>query len=394
MLSKSAKQVLSYLKSREGSYILRQARNVLKANNIRVSDDDQMGIKSFIMASALYPNALEDQTGGLARYAGVDIDYCQVDSSWCEGNKNIPRYKMPVIEGKVLHEVVKNLQNGLIDWKKIPKNPYEARYYELHGQMKLVDGKTPKDANLYAYHEKSATVPGSSIYKVKVSEPVEIDPTQLKPTQSEINFDKSYGMAIGFVKGWKGLVKYDPKTVSLVSKEGYIIDGHHRWAAICMLNRFGKEFLAGDCFLNGENCEVSAPNHITELMELVTAHGDTSQAVIDLLKDAPKKSAGLKMPVIIIELPVKQLVDVLNACTDSYGIARKPFDAKDLDKVKIPLGEGYHFEKAEIEGDVEPHEEFLKEKENAPEYDPSNPAHNKTAHLRRRLNNVSLYRKS
>jgi len=395
MLSKGARQVLSYLKTREGSYILRQAKNVLNANKIRITDDDRMGIKSLIMASALYPNALEEQTGGLAKSAGVNIDYCKVDTSWCKDNQKIPRFKMPVIEGKFLHEVVRNLQKGLIDWRKIPKNPFEAQYYEYNGQMRLVDSKTPVDAELFKYHEKSAPMPGARQYKVKVQGPKAFDPLQLKPTQSEINFDKSYEMAIGFVSGWTGLTEYSPKTVSLVSKEGFIIDGHHRWAAICMLNRFGEDFLAGECFKSKgqKNCDVNAPDHITELMELITEPGDTSQIVVDMLNKAPKQSAGLTMPVIIIDLPVKELVDCLNACTDSFGIARKPFDAKDKDKVKIPLGEDYNFEKIEIEDEIEGDSDFLIEKDQAEEYDPTDPKH-KTAQLRRRLNNVSLYRKS
>ena len=50
----------------------------------------------------------------------------------------------------------------------------------------------------------------------------------LNPTQEDVYLSKSLSMAIGS-KSWKGIEGGDLK--SIVSHDGYILDGHHRWAA-------------------------------------------------------------------------------------------------------------------------------------------------------------------
>lgn len=51
---------------------------------------------------------------------------------------------------------------------------------------------------------------------------------QLKATQKEINAEKVVGMANAYKEG-----KYDPsKQPIIVSKDGFVLDGHHRWAAM------------------------------------------------------------------------------------------------------------------------------------------------------------------
>ena len=56
--------------------------------------------------------------------------------------------------------------------------------------------------------------------------------SQLMPTQSEIFMGKAVGMAIGGVAGG------DLKAV--ISKDNYILDGHHRWAATMLANPTAK----------------------------------------------------------------------------------------------------------------------------------------------------------
>ena len=63
--------------------------------------------------------------------------------------------------------------------------------------MVLAGNKTPRGVELYSYHERSAN--GDNDYKVKCSNPLSVPATSLKPTQSEINFEKSYGMAFGYL---------------------------------------------------------------------------------------------------------------------------------------------------------------------------------------------------
>ncbi len=55
---------------------------------------------------------------------------------------------------------------------------------------------------------------------------------KLKATQGEINAEKVTGMAQAKKEG-----KYDPsKQPIIVSRDGYVLDGHHRWAATLLDN--------------------------------------------------------------------------------------------------------------------------------------------------------------
>jgi len=58
------------------------------------------------------------------------------------------------------------------------------------------------------------------IVKVK---PKQFDANKLKPTQRDVYLGKSLGMAISGVKGGD--------LGAVVSKDGHVLDGHHRWAA-------------------------------------------------------------------------------------------------------------------------------------------------------------------
>jgi len=64
--------------------------------------------------------------------------------------------------------------------------------------------------------------------------PMSVDPTTLKPIQKEINGDKS-----------GAIMKKNPDGIPdnmriLVSKDGYVVDGHHTWAAAVALKLAGK----------------------------------------------------------------------------------------------------------------------------------------------------------
>lgn len=55
----------------------------------------------------------------------------------------------------------------------------------------------------------------------------------LKPAQTEIIKEKAFGMAIGMLQAgkWDGL-----DLQSIVSNDNYIMDGHHRWAAVFLID--------------------------------------------------------------------------------------------------------------------------------------------------------------
>ena len=61
--------------------------------------------------------------------------------------------------------------------------------------------------------------------------------TQLKPAQTEIIKEKAFGMAIAMLnKGkWNGL-----DLGAIVSNDNYIMDGHHRWAAVSLIDPNAK----------------------------------------------------------------------------------------------------------------------------------------------------------
>ena len=56
---------------------------------------------------------------------------------------------------------------------------------------------------------------------------------QLKPAQTEIIKEKAFGMAVGMLLSgkWNGL-----SLGSIISKDNYIMDGHHRWAAVSLID--------------------------------------------------------------------------------------------------------------------------------------------------------------
>lgn len=334
MLTREARQIKAYLQSTEGRTIVRTAKMVLRANNIKLQDDDRMGLRSLVLAYALYPNQLSNSTQGLiTKSAKLKVDFCSADPALCEGRKAIPRMEMPVLEGKNLQVVTKNLKNGLIDWKNPPRDAFRARYAhipdlpsvkkELHGRLVEITALNAVQAKklgiagielgydgVYKYHQLSA----DEKMPVTVKQ-VSVKAGSLKPTQSEINFAKSFGMAQNYLLGkFNGLATFDPNNVTIVSKEGYIIDGHHRWAAIGLINAFSLESMT---------TLSSNPDEPT-LLNLVEQ--ENAKGISEWLKSNKGKGTDLKMPVVWMELPIKTLLPCLNACTDSLGVPRKPFD--------------------------------------------------------------------
>jgi hypothetical protein len=164
-------------------------------------------------------------------------DFCQI-SGLCRGNLGLARIEMPVLEGRFLTDFLKRLVQGNLD---------------------LDDIQPTKDWLM-----------GAGGDKVSVRKTIE-PAAKLKATQREINADKAEGMADKARAG-----TFDPgKEPVLMSADGYILDGHHRWAA-----------------------------------QILRAAQDGIQATL----------AGFK-----VALPVDTLLEAANAYTDAMGIARKGF---------------------------------------------------------------------
>jgi hypothetical protein len=145
---------------------------------------------------------------------GIDraADICKMSPSVCKGNKGLTRDKMPQIDGE--KSVKEFLASGKPDEK-------------AKGEAMVQAGADPKSnktilQEMLDHFEKNGV-------KTTVEEmPV----GHMKATQSEIKAEKVFGMADAHLKG-----KFDDIDASVVvSKDGHILDGHHRWAALLTID--------------------------------------------------------------------------------------------------------------------------------------------------------------
>jgi hypothetical protein len=149
------------------------------------------------------------QLGAEAKAKGEqapNFNLCKVSipgtNLYCDGNKGIPREDMPQFKGT-----------------PVPGSPAD---------------KLPKDSNGEAdteeFFKKMLEKDG-----VKVSEPVAVPPDRLKATQSELVGVKVAGMSK--VLEDPNHPAYEKITAPIyVSNDGYVLDGHHRWAAVVAHN--------------------------------------------------------------------------------------------------------------------------------------------------------------
>jgi hypothetical protein len=160
---------------------------------------------------------------------------------YCKGNKGIPREDMPQFKGYAK-------PGSIAD--KLPKNN---------------DGEVDTEAQFKVLLKRNG---------VAVSEPQEVPADQLKATQTELVGAKVAGMT----KALETEPNHPNITAPIyVSNDGYVLDGHHRWAAV------------------------------------------TSSAV------ASGKPA--MMNVRVIDMPIKDLVKISNDFADQIGIQQKKADA-------------------------------------------------------------------
>ena len=160
---------------------------------------------------------------------------------YCKGNKGIPREDMPQFKGYAK-------PGSIAD--KLPKNN---------------DGEVDTESQFKVLLKRNG---------VAVSEPQEVPADQLKATQTELVGAKVAGMT----KALETEPNHPNITAPIyVSNDGYVLDGHHRWAAV------------------------------------------TSSAV------ASGKPA--MMNVRVIDMPIKDLVKISNDFADQIGIQQKKADA-------------------------------------------------------------------
>jgi hypothetical protein len=147
------------------------------------------------------------ELGNQAKQSGEkapNFNLCQVSipgtNLYCDGNKGIPREDMPQFKGTP--------EPGSIA-DKLPKDASgEADTEEFFKKMLEKQG-------------------------INVSEPAAVQPDKLKATQSELVGVKVAGMS----KALEDNPQHPKITAPIyVSNDGYVLDGHHRWAAVVAYN--------------------------------------------------------------------------------------------------------------------------------------------------------------
>jgi hypothetical protein len=154
-------------------------------------------------------------------------------NKFCDENIGIPREKMPQLGGKpksgsegeakakrIADENVRK-KMGIANVAPIPPDR-QKEYDELYAKENISHVNVEQEFEDYLKSEG-----------ISVSEPVEVPAASLKATQSELVGEQVVGMV--------NSLEEDPNNKFItapimVTEDGYVIDGHHRWAAIQAYN--------------------------------------------------------------------------------------------------------------------------------------------------------------
>ena len=109
--------------------------------------------------------------------------------------------------------------------------------------------------------------------KVAAKNKASVPAGKLKPSQTEIVRGKALGMALGMILS----NKFGGDLGAIISKDGFIMDGHHRWAAT-MLTKPGASVIGTIIGLNGETL-VKVLNVVTKGMLGVQSGNEGKGAV-------------------------------------------------------------------------------------------------------------------
>lgn len=152
-----------------------------------------------------------------------DKNYKHLQNQIKKFSLGLNRAEMPVIRATDIPHFKKSLDKGLLDIEK----PY---FMEILKQQ-----VTPDELKKLAPGEKWVGLglkdsdKKDDIVKTKISK---VEAKKLKPIQTEIYLDKVLG---GFKKfGVPDKTSPITKNTMVMSKNFYIIDGHHRWATVVL----------------------------------------------------------------------------------------------------------------------------------------------------------------
>lgn len=143
---------------------------------------------------------------------GADI--CKMNPPVCAGNKGLTRAQMPQIEGE------RTVKQMLEATKKDGSPDEESR---AKGRAMVQAGADP-DSDKTIMQTMIDHYLTNGVKTKRTKAPVGM----LKATQAEIQAAKTYSFASNFLKG-----QFENIGNSVVvSRDGHILDGHHRWAAL------------------------------------------------------------------------------------------------------------------------------------------------------------------
>ena len=144
----------------------------------------------------------------------------------CDLALDLPRIEMPVIEPEQMDDFQESLSQGHIDVKEpVAKTPQSKSKYptdlgfDLRGRQWLYRG----------------TRDGAIEDDILDTQMTEIAVADLKPSQSQIWLEKVVGMSLYFGP-LKQSSEFLHEAPIIVSSDGYILDGHHRFGAAMVSN--------------------------------------------------------------------------------------------------------------------------------------------------------------
>jgi predicted kinase len=173
-----------------------------------------------------------------------------VEEMWKDVQKNLGKFqnffrqKMFIVDnssGSNYEGAVQNTYKRIMQWSKTAPDTSSAKKW-IDSQRKLREDlqekiEIPKAGNLGIKRKEMPQVEGKNVSKfldflkrngVKFKEKM-VDSKKLKPTQNQFNQQKIQGM----------IDDIDTKKQHpiMISSDGFVIDGHHRWLAHYNLNR-------------------------------------------------------------------------------------------------------------------------------------------------------------
>lgn len=144
--------------------------------------------------------------------------------------KDVPRVEMPVIEPKNMDDFKNRLNKGHIDiFKPVAKDKWD----ELKG---ISNKQFPKDLNAKEGSKwlNLGKLDGKNKDDVVKAKMTKMSSKDLLPSQSQIWLEKLISNIIKFGVPEEG--GFITKATIIVTKDKYILDGHHRWGQIMLAN--------------------------------------------------------------------------------------------------------------------------------------------------------------